>query len=173
MDGKREACLAALANLSVTERRVLDDTAAQISARYQSGRTLLVSLGALAILIGAGFALAITRSITGPIGAAVQVAEAVSRGDLTSAIRVDSFDETGKLMSALKTMNDNLVDITTTTTAAPAWPHGDDWRGASAAQAGRHRQGQVGRVLSSSSPSNGNDFTRSRGRMQGRTKGRT
>ena len=111
MDGKREAYLAALANLAVAERRVLDDTAAQIAAQYQSGRTLLVSLGALAILIGAGFALAITRSITGPIGAAVRVAEAVSRGDLTSVIRVDSFDETGKLMSALKTMNDNLVDI--------------------------------------------------------------
>ena len=111
MAGKREAYLAALATLSVTERKVLDDTAAQISAQYQSGRTLLVALGALAILIGAGFALAITRSITGPIGAAVRVAEAVSKGDLTSDIVVASSDETGKLMSALKTMNDNLVDI--------------------------------------------------------------
>ncbi|MDB5907002.1 MAG: hypothetical protein JWP34_1116, partial [Massilia sp.] len=82
-----------------------------ISSQYQSGRNLLVALGALAILIGAGFALAITRSITGPIRAAVLVAETVSAGDLTSDIRIDSRDETGKLMSALKTMNDNLVDI--------------------------------------------------------------
>jgi methyl-accepting chemotaxis protein len=111
MVGKREAYLGALAKLLVTERKVLDDTAAQISSQYQSGRNLLVALGALAILIGAGFALAITRSITGPIRAAVLVAETVSAGDLTSDIRIDSRDETGKLMSALKTMNDNLVDI--------------------------------------------------------------
>jgi methyl-accepting chemotaxis protein len=111
MVGKREAYLAALAKLSLTERKVLDDTAAQISAKYQSGRDLLLALGALAILIGAGFAVAITRSITGPIRAAVLVAETVSAGDLTSDIRIDSRDETGKLMFALKTMNDNLVDI--------------------------------------------------------------
>jgi methyl-accepting chemotaxis protein len=111
MVGKREAYLGALAKLLVTERKVLDDTAAQISSQYESGRNLLLALGALAILIGAGFALAITRSITGPIRAAVLVAETVSAGDLTSDIRIDSRDETGKLMSALKTMNDNLVDI--------------------------------------------------------------
>jgi methyl-accepting chemotaxis protein len=111
MVGKREAYLGALAKLLVTERKVLDDTATHISAQYQSGRNLLVALGALAILIGAGFAIAITRSITGPIRAAVRVAETVSAGDLTSDIRVDSRDETGKLMSALKTMNDSLVDI--------------------------------------------------------------
>ncbi|MDB5918510.1 MAG: hypothetical protein JWR40_2744 [Massilia sp.] len=111
MAGKREAYLAALAKLSVTQRKVLDDTNDRISAQYESGRNLLVALGVLAILIGAGFAFAITRSITGPIRAAVRVAETVSAGDLTSHIVVDSRDETGKLMSALKTMNDNLVGI--------------------------------------------------------------
>ena len=111
MAGKREAYLAALAKLSVTERTVLDDTAARIAAQYTGGRTLLVALGALAIVIGAAFALAISASITGPIRAAVRVADAVSKGDLTSDIVIASGDETGKLMSALKTMNDNLVDI--------------------------------------------------------------
>ena len=111
MGGKREVYLAALAKLSEIQHKVLDDTAAQIAAQYESGRNLLVALGALSILIGAGFALAITRSITGPIRAAVRVAETVSAGDLTSDIVVDSRDETGQLMTALKTMNDNLVDI--------------------------------------------------------------
>ena len=111
MADKREAYLAALAKLSDIQRKVLDNTAAQIAAQYESGRTMLIALGALAILIGAGFALAITRSITGPIRAAVRVAETVSAGDLTSDIVVNSGDETGKLMFALKTMNDNLVDI--------------------------------------------------------------
>ena len=111
MAGKREAYLGALAKLSEIQRKVLDDTAAQISSQYESGRNLLVALGALAIVIGAGFAFAISRSITGPIRAAVRVAETVSKGDLTSDIVVDSRDETGQLMAALKIMNDNLVDI--------------------------------------------------------------
>ena len=111
MASKREAYLAALTKLAEIERKVIDDTAANIAAQYESGRNLLVGLGALAILIGVGFALFITRSITGPIRAAVLVAETVSAGDLTSHIEVDSRDETGQLMSALKTMNDNLVDI--------------------------------------------------------------
>ena len=111
MSGKREVYLAALAKLSVGQGKVLDDTNDQISSKYNSGRNLLIALGVLAILIGAGFALAITRSITGPIRAAVRVAETVSAGDLTSDIVAGSRDETGQLMTALKTMNDNLVDI--------------------------------------------------------------
>ena len=111
MVGKREAYLGALSKLSETQRKVLDDTAVQISAQYQSGRNLLLALGALAILIGAAFAVAITRSITGPIREAVRVAETVSAGDLTSEIVVNSNNETGKLMAALKAMNDSLVGI--------------------------------------------------------------
>jgi methyl-accepting chemotaxis protein len=111
MVGKRTAYLEAMAKLSATERKVLDDTAAQVIAQYQNSRNLLVALGALAILLGAAFAYAITRSITGPIREAVRVAETVSAGDLTSDIVVRSSDEMGKLMAALKAMNDSLVGI--------------------------------------------------------------
>jgi methyl-accepting chemotaxis protein len=111
MVGKRTAYLAALSQLSLAQRAVLDDTAAQISAQYLSGRNLLLGLAAIAILVGAAFAYAITRSITGPIREAVRVAQTVSAGDLTSMIMVDSTDETGQLMAALKAMNDSLVGI--------------------------------------------------------------
>ena len=111
MVGKRELYLAALHDLSEAQRKQLDLTAAEIAAQYQSGRTLLLTIGALAILFGVGCAWWITRSITGPLNAAVRVAETVSAGDLTSNIVVDSDDETGKLMSALKIMNDSLVAI--------------------------------------------------------------
>ncbi|HZV64830.1 MAG TPA: methyl-accepting chemotaxis protein [Telluria sp.] len=111
MVGKRDLYLAALHDLSEAQRKQLDQIAAEIAAQYQSGRTLLIAIGALAILIGAGCAWWITRSITGPLNEAVRVAETVSAGDLTSNIVVDSDDETGKLMSALKIMNDSLVAI--------------------------------------------------------------
>ncbi|MBC7455002.1 MAG: MCP four helix bundle domain-containing protein [Massilia sp.] len=108
---KRTAYLAALSRLSDSQRSVLDTTAARIAESYLDGRKLLLGLAALAILIGIAFAWAITRSITGPIRAAVEVARTVSAGDLTSMIGIRSTDETGHLMAALKTMNDNLVGI--------------------------------------------------------------
>ncbi|MDB5910190.1 MAG: rane protein, partial [Massilia sp.] len=111
MVGKRTAYLAALASLSSSQRKVLDGTAVQITAQYEHSRTLLIALGATAILAGAACAFAITRSITVPLLAAVRVAETVSAGDLTSNIVVDRSDETGKLMAALKAMNDSLVGI--------------------------------------------------------------
>ncbi|WP_454775735.1 methyl-accepting chemotaxis protein [Janthinobacterium tructae] len=111
MASKRDIYLASLNKLAVLETRLLDEAAARIRSRYENGRLLLISLGAVAILLGIACAYWITRSITRPITRAVEVAEAVSAGDLTSHIVVDSRDETGQLMHALKNMNDKLVSI--------------------------------------------------------------
>ena len=108
---KRDIYLASLKKLEVLEAKLLNDTAAQIRSRYENGRLLLISLGVAAILLGIACAYWITRSITRPITRAVEVAEAVSAGDLTSHIVVESRDETGQLMHALKNMNDKLVSI--------------------------------------------------------------
>ena len=108
---KRDIYLAALKKLEVLEAKLLNESAAQIRSRYESGRLLLISLGVVAILLGIACAYWITRSITRPITRAVEVAEAVSAGDLTSHIVVESRDETGQLMHALKNMNDKLVSI--------------------------------------------------------------
>ena len=108
---KRDIYLASLKKLELLEASLLDETAAQIRSRYENGRLLLISLGVAAILLGIACAYWITRSITRPITRAVEVAEAVSAGDLTSHIVVDSRDETGQLMHALKNMNDKLVSI--------------------------------------------------------------
>ncbi|MFS0754119.1 methyl-accepting chemotaxis protein [Noviherbaspirillum sp. 1P10PC] len=61
----------------------------------------------LAIFIG----VRLVRAITGPLDEAVRIASAVASGDLTQDIPVRANDETGKLMQALKRMNDSLVDI--------------------------------------------------------------
>ncbi|MGX9787089.1 methyl-accepting chemotaxis protein [Janthinobacterium lividum] len=108
---KRDVYLASLKKLELLEAKLLDETAAQIRSRYENGRMLLISLGVVAILLGIACAYWITRSITRPITRAVEVAEAVSAGDLTSHIVVESRDETGQLMHALKNMNDKLVSI--------------------------------------------------------------
>jgi methyl-accepting chemotaxis protein len=111
MAAKRELYTGSMRELSDIQHRLLDKKAAEIAGQYQQGRTILMSLGVVAILFGAVCAWRTTRSITVPIQQAVAVAEHVSAGDLTSHIVVASTDETGRLMSALKKMNDSLVGI--------------------------------------------------------------
>ncbi len=82
-------------------------------AAFEQTRWAVVSLLVAAIAIGAVLALVITRSITGPIARAVTVAETVASGDLTSKVSIDSQDETGQLLGALKKMNGSLVEIVT------------------------------------------------------------
>ena len=87
-------------------------TAYELSqAAYSQARGLVIGLLAAAMCLGALMAWAITRSITGPISIAVRVAQTVASGDLTSEVLVDSADETGQLLAALKAMNDSLVTI--------------------------------------------------------------
>ncbi len=111
MAAKREIYLASVARLSETQRALIDNSGVAIAANYASGRQIMIVLGLIAVVLASLCAVLITRSITRPIGEAVRVARAVAAGDLTSNIVVDTRDETGQLMAALKTMNDNLVGL--------------------------------------------------------------
>ena len=53
----------------------------------------------------------LVRAIVRPLEQAVAIAGAVAQGDLTQTIEVTSNDETGRLLKALKEMNDSLVKI--------------------------------------------------------------
>ena len=55
----------------------------------------------------------LVRAIVRPLEEAVKIAGAVAQGDLTQRIEVRSQDETGRLMGALRDMNDSLVEIVT------------------------------------------------------------
>ncbi len=80
-------------------------------ATYNSGRMTALVLSAIGLIFGALVAFFITRSITIPICEAVTIATRVAGGDLTSRIEVKSSDEVGKLMQALKDMNDSLSKL--------------------------------------------------------------
>ncbi len=69
---------------------------------------ITITLGVLLAVV-VGFLL--VRAIVAPLSEAIVVANAVASGDLTSRIEVNSTNETGCLLQALKTMNDNLVDL--------------------------------------------------------------
>jgi len=78
---------------------------------YQNSRNMLSGIAIIAILLACGFAYWTTRSITRPLNQAVQIARTIADGDLTSKIQVESSDETGQLLQALKDMNSSLVRI--------------------------------------------------------------
>ena len=64
-----------------------------------------------ALALGAVAAIWITRSITVPMNQAVEVAERIGAGDLSSRIEVTGRDETAHLLGSLSQMNAGLVDI--------------------------------------------------------------
>eukprot|EP01137_Pigoraptor_chileana_P010951 Opistho-2@61120 len=72
----------------------------EAAAGYRSAIWLMVLLSLSAIAVGAIGALWITRSITQPMREAIQVADRIGAGDLSSRIEVGSQDETGQLLSA-------------------------------------------------------------------------
>ena len=79
--------------------------------RYTTERNVLSAICLIALAVAAGGGLWLTRKITTPIVAAVDVARTVANGDLGSRISVSGNDETRDLLDALRTMNARLIDI--------------------------------------------------------------
>jgi len=88
-----------------------DDAYTAAKAVYAQSRILICSLIAAALVIGLFLALLVARIISRALKAGVTVAETLARGELSVAIKVDSKDETGQLMAALRTMAENLRSI--------------------------------------------------------------
>ena len=74
-------------------------------------QNLVLMLALAAVAMAMGFAWWVTASITQPINQAVAAATALSEGDLTVKITVDSKDEVGHLMGAMQAMVAKLAEI--------------------------------------------------------------
>ena len=72
-------------------------------------RILIVSLAGMAVLLLIGGSILTQRAIAVPLEKAVVLANRVASGDLTAVIETDGAGEFGKLMLALKSMNENLT----------------------------------------------------------------
>jgi methyl-accepting chemotaxis protein len=98
--------------IELEQKRQEKNVAAIIDAN-NSFRQGLIGIVALALVLAAVVSIMTTRSITNPLKQALDLAESVSRGDLTSELAVRSNDEVGKMMQALEKMNLSLRDIVT------------------------------------------------------------
>jgi methyl-accepting chemotaxis protein len=91
------------------ENNAADEEAAE--AAYSQARFVMFLLGGFAILLGVGIAYWVTRSITGPMNIAMDTANKIAAGDLTANIQIDSRDETGQLLHAMKNMAVTLQNL--------------------------------------------------------------
>lgn len=93
------------------QKETVNALSVEVDAIAESSKRLVLSLIGLFILSGGMLAWSLTRGITQPISYALELTRRVADGDLTARIDVNTKDETGQLLSALKEMTSNLVNI--------------------------------------------------------------
>ena len=71
----------------------------------------MIFISLLSSIIGIFLGVVITRAITRPIAYAVQSANRLAEGDLTIDVKVDSTDETGQLLLAMRKMAQNIQEM--------------------------------------------------------------
>ncbi|MES2583617.1 MAG: methyl-accepting chemotaxis protein [Pseudomonadota bacterium] len=105
------ALVAAVESAKHEIHRISDRDVASSLAQNQSLRLRMFGAIALALVLATALAVVMTRKITRPLLRAVNIAETVAAGDLSSHIDVSSKDETGQLFRALQSMQDSLVTV--------------------------------------------------------------
>lgn len=90
------------------QQALIDQNGQQIQHAGASAIWTLISVGIVAFLLSTLLALVITRSITRPLMSAVDVARQVASGNLFVNVKVESKDQLGQLMAALRDMTASL-----------------------------------------------------------------
>ena len=79
--------------------------------RYDMTQLRMIIAIVLGVLLAAAAAYFLIRSILRPMRHAIDVANNIAAGDLTTEIKIRSTDEIGQLLGAIKEMSDSLVGI--------------------------------------------------------------
>ena len=102
---------AALEALAKSQGELMDKSAHDAGTTYESTRTLVIALAAVAMVLAVAIAAWITLSIVRPIRQAVLVAERLEAGDLSIEINDSSQDETGQLLRAMRNLVAKLNQV--------------------------------------------------------------
>ena len=100
--------MASLQALVEYEKTIIDKAGEVIDDNGTAAILTLIITGCMALLLGGVLAWLITRSITSPLISAVRIAGEVAEGNLCVEIKVDSQDQLGQLMQALRDMCGSL-----------------------------------------------------------------
>ncbi|MCQ2029202.1 HAMP domain-containing protein [Stutzerimonas zhaodongensis] len=105
---KADDLLTALVERKVSRAKEANE---EITDIYLSSRTQMIALVIIAAVLGFGIGILVTRSITRPLNRAVSVADSLAAGDLGIEVEVNSKDETGQLLNAMKNMTERLRSV--------------------------------------------------------------
>jgi methyl-accepting chemotaxis protein-1 (serine sensor receptor) len=111
LTGPVRAGVAALIELQLQEAKKSFERSQQ---QFVFVRIIAIVAVAFGVALAAFMAFFLQRAIARPLRTAVDVARKVAAGDLTQHIDVDSTNETGQLLQALKEMNDSLSNTVRT-----------------------------------------------------------
>ncbi|HEY0683118.1 MAG TPA: methyl-accepting chemotaxis protein [Steroidobacter sp.] len=98
-------------NLLKTQIEVAQQMRSEADSSFKKASAFII--GAIVVGIGLSALLGwlIIRSIVSTLNAAVSIADRIANGELGNDVRVDSRDELGRLLEALKRMDGKLVEI--------------------------------------------------------------
>ncbi|HEX5339153.1 MAG TPA: methyl-accepting chemotaxis protein [Gallionella sp.] len=103
--------LASIQKLNGYQNEKVDASVAMIKEASDSVRKIAIAVGASVVLLGIAIAFFITRSITRPLGDALDVANKIAEGDLTVKIGETGKDETGRLLAAVQRVAEKLAAV--------------------------------------------------------------
>lgn len=106
-----ERILSQLDELVASQKQKANEARSVMNASLSNFKTSILFVSALILIIGVVIALLIIRVITRPVNQTIQFAESISSGNLDAKIDVDSNDEIGRLIRALRKMKENLYSI--------------------------------------------------------------
>jgi methyl-accepting chemotaxis protein len=106
-----DAYLNAISKLEERQQSIYNATLKDAEEKAAAGRNILIAGGVLALLLGAGAAFVLSRSITVPLRKAAESARLIAAGDLTQPIDTSGRDEAAHLLQALKGMQENLARV--------------------------------------------------------------
>ncbi len=107
----QKSWIEAVRQLSEYEEQQAAAIAELVRQDYVDMRTAMLLAAGLAALFGVAAAWLLTVSITRPIAQAVQVAETLASGDLSTTVPAGGRDEPGQLLSALGKMTEGLAGL--------------------------------------------------------------
>ena len=86
-------------------------SAEQTTELYEQSKVWMISAIVLGAVLGIVMGLLISRSVTRPLQVAVDAADKLAAGDLDVRVNATSQDETGQMLTAMKTMVEKLQQV--------------------------------------------------------------
>ncbi len=100
----QNAYFAKLDAILAMQNRLMNSDGEEAAKSASDASMMMIGMLVLATVVSIIAGYLITRSVTGPLLQAVEVAETVAQGDLSADIDVQRKDETGRLLKAMKDM---------------------------------------------------------------------